>query len=620
MLDELTPTHITAFKGLFANGPSESCPPNHGDIVDNMRFINGGIETRYGTSVSHEVSAVRRFFPYSIEGQSDRTIYLDNAGQIFDSLYPGAPILMIIGMQDFSMLVLNDRAYLSPHNGTTGMPGKNVYVYQGAGVAARVAGGLRPTGFTMVGTSTVNVGRIEGGLHYFALVYETDSGFLTKPGVFWGLNATNARTIHFTGVMPGPPGTIARHIIATKVIDPVPVPFIDEEQQYFFIEAEFGGVIPDNVTDTATVDFYDSELLRSADYLFDQMETIPAVLGFTTFAGSLVGWAPNTEPASVYFSKAGEPESISLIEGGLEIDPTSGGGVRTCVEYRGQVLMIHKAGKLYTTANNGEEPAYWKVERTDVAVGSSVFGVAAVLDEEGNTVDRYAVASKQGLFVYQGNFENIISDKIKDYWDRINKTAFNKIQVVWDPITDFIAVAVPLDNATLPSHILFCDVGEGLDAADVRWSCWSFPWAPTSIGIDVDELGRPILKIGSLNGNVYFIDPSAQGDNLVAIPQPTFRTAYVGDAEIAVNYFGGMRIRAVGTGSLALQFGGLDDVQTVNPQSLLLSQTPGRILQRDFNVASQFGRLKVWTSNYGDRVRITRISIYHHPQFFEEPA
>ena len=621
MIEELTPTHITDFNGLWNRGPAENTPPDHFQIANNLRYINGGFETRYGTSVSLAVpTGVRRFFPYSIEGQADRVIYLDNTGKIYDSLFPGVVILEIPGMLDFSMIVMNDRAYLSPHNGIVGMAGQFIWLYQGAGVPARLAGGNPPSGFDLGVIDSVNAGFIEPGMHLIAVAYETDSGFITKPGptTYAQYVVTGGFKGRILNLPIGPVGTVARHVLASRVI-----PEFDGDQEgpeLFFVE---GAAVFDNVQTEAEFEFYDSQLVRSADYLKDEMTTIPAVLGFTTFAGGLVGWAPNTEPSSVYISKPGEPESISLIEGGIEVEPTAGGGVKNCVAYRGSTLMIHKSSRVYSTANNGNEPVYWEVTGPiESGIGTSVFGVAAIMDEEGNTVDRYVFASKKGLIAYDGTFANVLSEKIDDVWARITKTAFSKIQVSLDAINEVIYVLLPLDGSVTPNVIAYCDFSNGMTVKDVRWSLWTFNgYVPSSIGIDVDDDGEPVFKIGSLVANIYYLDPDAVGDDLRVIPNPTFQTAYVGIEEsIAVNYFGGIRLRAFGNGAIDMQFSGLDDTPTANIPSVLLSATPGRFQQSEFNVQSQKGRLKGSVDAYGEKFKITRITIYHSAWWVEEPA
>jgi hypothetical protein len=620
MLDELESTRIANFNGLWSRGPGERVPEDHFLTARNIRYLPNGFETRYGTSLSLSVAGgVRRFFPYSIEGQSDRILYLDTAGRIYDSLYPASPILTIPGMTDFSMVVMNDRAYLSPHNGITGQAGQFVHVYVGAGNPARLAGANQPSGFTLVAQDSDASGYVEVGLHLYAVVFETESGFLSQPGPVIYAQHTSAGSFktRISSIPIGPAGTVARHIVASQVIAEY-----DGNQdgiELFFIE---GAALPNNTTTTIDVEFYDSQLVRSAEYLKSQMALIPAVLGFTTFAGSLVGWAPNTEPSSVYLSKAGEPESISLLNGGIEVDPSVGGGVKNCVAYRGGTLMIHKSNRVYSTANNGEEPAYWDVQGPiDMGVGSSVFGVAAILDEEGNTVDRYIVASKKGIIAYNGDFSNVITVKIEDLWARVTKTAFHTIQLALDPINEVLYAVVPLDGATTPNALLYCDYSNGFTVPDVRWAFWEFAnYRPTAIGIDVDDDGEPLLKIASLDGNIYFLDETVVNDNLVAIPDPTFETGHIGDDKVMVHYFGGVRLRVTGTGILNLSFLGLDDAVTTFAPSMILSAAPGRFLQSEFSLQSQTGRLKGLTDAYGEKFRITQINIYHNPFWAEEPA
>lgn len=619
MIEELTPAHITEFNGLYVRGTEESVPSDHFIKASNLRYLPNGFETRYGTSLSLAVGAgVRRFFPYSIEGQADRIIYLDTTGKIFDSLFPGVAILDIAAMVDFSMIVLNDRAYLSPHNGDTGLPGEIVYIYQGGGTSARPAGGNPPSGFVLTAADSLVAGFVEPGLHLYAVIYETDSGFLTRPGpvAYAQHTSTGAFKVKITGIPIGPAGTIARHIVASQVI--VDYDGNQEGPELFFVET---GAINDNVTTEIELEFYDSQLLRSADYLKDVMTTIPAVLGFTTFGGSLVGWAPNVEPASVYVSVAGEPENISLIEGAIAVEPSTGGGVKNCVAYRGGALMIHKAGRVYSTSNNGQEPLYWVVQGpVEMGTGSSVFGIATILDEEGNTVDKYVLTSRKGVIAYGGDFNNVISVKIEDLWARVTKTAMKSIQINLDPIDEVIYIAVPLDGATSPNYILYCDYSKGLDVNGVKWAMWNFSaYSPTSIGIDVNAAGKPVFKIASVNGNIYYLDEAAVSDNLIAIPDPTFETGFVGSEEVAVNYYGGVRLRAKGDGILDLQFSGLDETVTVQPPSVLLGLNPGRFYQSDFGLQSQKGKLKGYTNSFGEKFSITKLSIYHAPFWVEEP-
>lgn len=617
MLEGFGADHITDFGGLYARGSKDAVPSTHFVTAENLRYFNEGFATRFGTSRSLITpNPVRRFFPYHIEGQVNRIIYLDFMGAIYDSLFPATPILTIPELADLSMAVFNDRAYLSPHNGVTGLAGQFVYIYQGDGNPARIAAGNPPSGFTLTVEDSTVSGVMAPGSRLFAVAFETTSGFITQPGPEPYRKHTTAGGLktEVRNLPIGPAGTIARHVLASKT---VPVPYDDnyDWHELFFVP---GGKVSDNTTVLVTVDFYDADLVASAEYLKDEMRTIPAVLGLSAYQGSLVGWAPNTEPSSVYVSKAGEPESISLIEGGIEVDAKAGGGVRNCVDFRG-TLMIHKAQKSYITQNNGSEPSTWRVNKIDQGLGTEVFGIAAVLDEEGNSTDRYGIATRKGLILYDGTFENNITWKIDDLWKRINRAAFNKVQVTIDSINECIYLIAPLDSSVYPNVLLYGDYSKGLDPKNIRWSTWTFPYFPMCIGIDIDAENRPVLKIGSSIG-ITNLDYQATEDAGVMIPTPTFQTAYLGSEDVSVNQFGGIRLRAYGIGPLILQFLGLDNQVEVTPPVLTLSSTPGRFLQRDFCLTSQRGSLKCWTTQPNQQFWVTKISVYHVPMWVEEPA
>lgn len=617
MLEQFTPTTISAFKGWFANGPAEKIPSTHFRTARNIRYFNGGFETRWGTTPSILTDVpIRRFFPYKIEGQQDRTLYLDGSGRIFDSLYPGQVILNIPNMVDFSMEVFNDRAYLSPHDRRRGLPSQVVYLYQGGGLQARPAAGSRPRGFTLSSVSA-GAGHIEAGTRLFAVAYETDSGFITGPGpeilsVFVSSGSDSARV---SNISVGPVGTVARHLLATQRILTYDGDQIGPE--LFFVP---NGKLEDNETTEIVVDFYDSQLEKSADYLRDEMETIPAVLGMASYQGSLVGWGAQVDDSTVYVSKSGEPESISLIDGGIEVDRSEAGGVRNCLEYRGQ-LMIHKSRRTYAVTSDANEPSFWKPISIDQSVGTEVFGIAKILGEDGTTVDRYVIAARQGLLVFSGVFNIDLTWKIKDVWKRITKNSFNTIQAAIDTDAEVIYVAVPLDGATSPNAILCGDYSEGMDPENIRWSEWTFPYSPSTIGVDLSPNGTPILKIGSGNNNIYALDSLVTSDDNVAIPDPTFETFLNGADEVAVTNFGGVRLRCTGVGDLNLTINTLDDVTIQQPPSLTMAVTPGKFLQREFvSLSAQYASVKFNTADINDKFRITKIILYSDAEYLEEPG
>lgn len=616
MIDGLTPTNLNEFRGLYSYGPPESCPKNFFQVADNLRYFPSGFETRWGTSLSTPtVNGVLRWYPFHLENQAPRIIYLDALGNLIDSLYPTTIILNITGMIDFSMVVFNDRAYLSPHNGSTGLSSEFVYIYQGNSTI-RLAGGNAPTGMSFVATQT-GTGKVEVGARFYAMVYETDSGFVTRPGpgTFGFLTSVAGTQVTITSDFTFPSGVVAAHIVATKATD------ITDQilPEYFFVP----GATVLNPTDTTIVlDFYDDDLTDSADYLFDQLEVIPAVLGLTSYQNSLVGWGIPGQTSIVYISKAGEPESINAITGGIEVEKSFGGGVQNCVEYRGQLLM-HKRTRVYSTINNGQEPVFWGTPLCiDKSVGTAIHGIATILDEEGNTTDKYIIADNRGLLAYDGTFNVNLTKNINDVWERINKKSFNKLQVVIDPTNEVIYVAAPMDTSTIAAVILYGDYSEGLDEENIKWSQWTFPYFPTCIGGDLDDFGDPTFRIGALNGNIFSLNENSTNDNDVAIPRPQFKTGFIGDENIAVTQYNAIRIRGTGAGILQLAVHGLGGpfVDQTSLVSLIIPENSARLLQREFTFHGQAMCLIGLVDNVDERFRITAISIYSAAMFLEEPS
>ena len=132
---------------------------------------------------------------------------------------------------------------------------------------------------------TSQTGNVPAGLYDINIVYETDTGFLTPPAtntnVAISFNAAGAHQIVLTNIPIGPTGTVARLIIITLA---------GTTEPFYFVPSEDGGVINDNTTTTATIDFFVTDLVESADYLFNVRANIPSGQGINVYSGRLVIW------------------------------------------------------------------------------------------------------------------------------------------------------------------------------------------------------------------------------------------------------------------------------------------------------------------------------------------
>ena len=119
------------------------------------------------------------------------------------------------------------------------------------------------------------------------------------------------------------------------------------------------GEFPNNTTTSKTLSYFDADLVDQADYILEQLPTIPAGVGITSYQGSMVVWGEDANQSTVRVSKAGEPESFNAVEGFMQVEPANGGGVRNCVEFRSS-LYILKSQQCYVTQATDQEALFWQ--------------------------------------------------------------------------------------------------------------------------------------------------------------------------------------------------------------------------------------------------------------------
>ena len=174
--------------------------------------------------------------------------------------------------------------------------------------------------------------------------------------------------------------------------------------------------------------------------------------------------------------------------------------------------------RTYGSQDNGARAAFWEVASVDMSIGTECHGIGQSLDFGDNVQDALFIADRAGLRLFVGTYPDteVLTQAVDDIWGRITKTFFNQIEVAVDPVEQLVYVAVPLDGASTPTHILYGDYSEGMTAVGIKWALWSFPKIPTTVCVDVINQ-KAVLRIGSLEGNVYNIDPDNVMDGNLAI-------------------------------------------------------------------------------------------------------
>lgn len=614
MFEDAAKASLDNFQGLFDRDDNESVPIDHFIDELNLRYTMGNVSSREGSLLDITTTFnIARWHVYKRTGEADRLLILSTSGDLYDSVLGFvSPILSIATMVDFSLITVNNRAYITPHDRNRGIPSQKVYVYQGSGTA-RAAAGVAPSGFTLGVALSGTSGVMEAGDRLYGVIFESDSGYLSKPGpaTFTQFTSTTGSALDFSAVPVGPSGTIARHIVCTKALDLDTYNGDQMSIEYFFLP-NGRGTIPNN-TDTTlnAVSFYDSELIASADYLFDQLPEIPAGVGIGTYASSLIVWGSNAAPGTIYVSKANEPESFDGVDGLIIIRDDGAGSLKNCTEFRKQ-LIIKKSRRTYITSDNGDVPSTWSVDTLDQGVGTECFGVGRLYDEQGALLENFLVADYGALRLFDGTFRNELSWKIEKRWKRINKAAFSTVQVSIDSVNKTIYIAVPLDNATAPSHIIVGDFTNGLDAKLIKWGTWSLPIAPNSIGLMInDTTKKVVLKISGAGQNVYKMAEDELDDFGTAFSYH-YRTAYIyyGDGEEQNQYIG-ISKRVTGIGDLQVDIYGLDDVESESPGNMTLSATSAKSIVLPLNFVSEKASFKFTGGfNNGDYFELGSMKIF----------
>jgi hypothetical protein len=485
---------IDNFMGFYKRGDPEACPLDHFQDCNNIQYLTArGFRTRDGIDIYPAPgNNILRIYTY-VQQNKESLLILDDQGNIFDSgnANPNVPILTLTTeMHDFGFTSYAGRAYISPNNGFIGMNNQFVYVYDGnTGAPARKAAGFGPT--SAPSAADTGSGNVEKGYHVYAVVYETNTGFLTKMGPGVALNSAGGTQVAITSVPVSPdPAVIKRHIVATKAIDPTLFDGNLVGYQFFFVP---GGTINDNSTTSITINFFDEDLLEDASYLLDILEEIPAGLGLAQYHGRMVQFGEHANQSLIRFSNPGEPESFDAVTG-LVIFPLDGTTIQNGVEYR-DVFYSFKISKTASITDNGGDPSSWPIVIIDNGLGTHPHGIATVLDSNGINIDFLVIANISGLFVFNGFFQRPeLTYKIKDYWDAFAanldlQLTFRFLQILDDTLTMAIYIVMP------DGTMLFCNHQQGLDAKNVRWAPWTFDVLLTAVAI----INRSTIVLGASN-------------------------------------------------------------------------------------------------------------------------
>lgn len=618
MARKSNPIVFDKFNGLWVRGPVDKTPRDHFSDCLNTIYADAEVGTRDGTSEYLGIDNIvymALYKPNPVGGSFSgtnvpRIIALNNVGELYDVLLStSVPIYTNADMTSFGFANFFGRCYISPSNGRTGLENEKLKVYDGT--TFRNAGGSTPT-VPMVVSLGATPGNCDPGTYILSYAFETSTGFITRPAVpFTYIDLFGATSIDVDTLPIGPSGTVARWIISTKAIIRESLASPPNVAEAEFLPLYFVTRIGNNVDTTANLSFFDEQLIDEANYLFTQLEEIPAGVGLLDYKGRLVSYGEFDDPSLVRVSEPGEPEAFSETSGFLITDPADNTGVRCCTEFR-STLHVYKQSRGYITEDNGEEASTWQVINFEKSIGTEPNGIADILDAKGSSSEGFILCSLGAIYFFNGVFlEPELSYKIRDLWKgRINEEVFYLIQAVNDPINKRLYILVPLDGAEELSHIIYGDYRNGLDATNIKWSIWQFDEAPTSLLAYTDFTDNvPNLvtrisftsNIRTLNINTPSNDDGAAVDSHATLA-PT-RSSY------GISQFERARFTITGPADVALTVYGIDNVKSANLTTLSVPLAPGREYAQLMNFISEQMQLKFRCNTLNQMYKINNIAI-----------
>ncbi len=428
------------------------------------------------------------------------------------------------------------------------------------------------------------------------------------------VDADGTHAIDVSSIPTGPSYVKKRLILATRA----------DETEFFFVPNVPGShsELNDNTTTTTTINFFDTDLVDSADYLFDVMEVIPSGSGMCKYRGRIIlaGCFIPGNSERVFLSNINDPETFNFVSGYVQVQTErDGNNVTNCYVLR-DTLYLAKFVGTFATEDNGGNPSTWAVSIIDAVVGAYAYGSSTftVSQSAPDTGDIVLLASRSGLYLFDGVMRRPeLTYKIQNLWLRINFVAFDRVTVAHDPWNHLIYITAPLDDELEPNAIMVGDYSDGRDFQSIRWDKWRFHRDAACVGMAYfGSLISPTeytLKVGSLNSQYLYTLTAGQKSDDGEIIESYYSPGPFHFNNGGVNCFKMLNFRIPrGRGRFDIQLSGEDGFnQTQVPAPIQMVINPGREHQRGINFVNEKMTLKISCGKaVGDYMVLDRIDVW----------
>jgi hypothetical protein len=327
--------------------------------------------------------------------------------------------------------------------------------------------------------ANAGTGTVTAGSHFVGYVMTTRTGFTgpicpvvsgtSTPDQTSSIVAPGGETI--TGVISGvtfPPDVDEIQIVMTATTNAF---------QYFLVPGQTYGV-SGATTVNFTIDIDDVTLIADAtDVTNNQFFLTQDSSGngpFSPFMCIIYGQRSvyltlNAENLPVFY--ASEPNNAQQLTQQFHEVFLPGFQAITSGFVFQSVLYVLGPHWTYAFQDTGGQPVTWPTPAlVDAKIGAAcVFGTLV-----GSSGEWVAVVHITGLYIFNGNYaDNPLTFMVDSDWRRINWAAAQTIRMSDNKDIKEIVVAVPLDGATTPSHLMMFDYADGLDYTTIRYSLWN---------------------------------------------------------------------------------------------------------------------------------------------------
>lgn len=320
--------------------------------------------------------------------------------------------------------------------------------------------------------------------------------------------------------------------------------------------------------------------------------------------------------SSLDISRVFDPESFDIVNGRIEVSPNDGEEIRNVMPLRGN-LYIFKEKSMYVTQDNGQEPAFWKVEIVSSTVGTpSVHGVGA---GDGWLV----IAARDGLYMFDGGAPQKISQEIQPTWNSFDWTKGERIYCVVDTQHQIIYVGGPTATGFQQLRLNYLD-GFGSPMSDGNGRKWSLDTRYTggtetgafthAAPITLSDGSRAIAFAAADDGARIVYQDSATKDDYSGYISSQYETAPIG-TDMGRSIFGEVAIKIRGAGTLATSYI-RPDASAVSLPNKTLSANPLHDIEiRTLRVDTQLG-VRVGIYGTGAYFVMKRLAVWTKPSPF----